>query len=128
MRNWPASPPTHRRQRIARRAGRREGRLRGSLELLERRADGVLVDGVPGPHQRLPLARGPQRALRGRIPEVSHACLVASRLAKEQVETGGDAEGSDQEHPRPGNEVDAAFLYRADPTLLAPSAAQQGVV
>jgi hypothetical protein len=41
------------------------GRLRGSLELLERRADGVLVDGVPCPHRRLPLARGPQLAVRG---------------------------------------------------------------
>src|SRR5215207_9607977 len=84
-----------RRQRIARRAGRREGCLRGAVGLLERRADGILVDGVPGPHRRLPLARGPQRAVRGRKPEVSHACLVvASPLAKEQVETGGDAEGS----------------------------------
>ena len=27
----------------------------------------------------------------------------------------------------PGDEVDAAFGYRADPTLLAPTAAQQGV-
>ena len=57
----------------------------------------------------------------------SHACLVVSQLAQEEVETGGEAEGSDQEHSRPGDEVDAAFGYRADLTLLAPSTTQQGV-
>ena len=58
------------------------------------------------------------------VPE-SWFCKHA--LAKKQVEAGGEAEGSDQEHSRPGDEVDAAFWYRADPTLLAPSAVQQGV-
>src|SRR5215204_208495 len=57
----------------------------------------------------------------------SCACLVVSWLAQEEVETGGEAEGSDQEHSRPGDEVDAAFGYGADATLLAPSATQQGV-
>jgi hypothetical protein len=61
------------------------------------------------------------------MPGVSRACLVVSWLAQEQVDAGGEAEGSDKEHPRPGDEVDAAFGYRADPTLLAPSATQQGV-
>src|SRR5215218_6922478 len=55
------------------------------------------------------------------------ACFVISWLAQEEVETGGEAEASDQEHSRPGDEVDAAFGYRADPTLLAPSTTQQSV-
>ena len=44
-----------------------------------------------------------------------------SRLAQEEVEACGEAEGSDQEHSRPGDEMDSAFGYRADLTLLAPS-------
>ena len=57
------------------------------------------------------------------MPGISRTCLVVGRLAYEQVDAGGEAEGSDQEHPRPGDEVDAAFGYRADPTLLAFSSA-----
>ena len=61
------------------------------------------------------------------MPGVSRACLAGGRLAQEQVDAGGEAEGSDQEHSRPGDEVDATFWYRADPTLLVPSTTQQGV-
>jgi uncharacterized membrane protein len=40
----------------------REGGLRGPVELLERRADGVLVSGVCRPRGSLPAARGPSLA------------------------------------------------------------------
>jgi hypothetical protein len=53
--------------------------------------------------------------------------VLTGWLAREQVETGGEAEGSDQVHSRPGDEVYAAFWYRADPTLLVSSTTQQGV-
>jgi hypothetical protein len=48
-------------------------------------------------------------------------------LTPEQVGSGGEAQCADDDHPYPGDDVDAALGDGADPPFLTPAPAQQGV-
>ncbi len=50
-----------------------------------------------------------------------------SKSRPKQVHAGGEAQGTYDGHPDPGNDVDAALGDGADPTFLTPASAQQGV-
>lgn len=51
----------------------------------------------------------------------------SSQSRPEQVHPAREAQGTDEEHPDPGYDVDAAFGERSYTALLAPAPAHQGV-
>ena len=55
--------------------------------------------------------------------------LTSLKLAEipKQVGAGGEAQGADDDHPYPGDDVDAALGDFSDPSFLPPAPAQQGV-
>jgi hypothetical protein len=52
-------------------------------------------------------------------------CRLQSR--PQEIGSGDEAQGADDEHPDPGDDVDAAFGEGSDPALLAPPSAHEGV-